>query len=104
MTILQAFLGGVFFTNASPHLIKGILGETFITLFKRKSSPYLNIIYGFINLFTGFAILGFNPETKALNFPKGVNFWFFWAGVLFMSYACAWLFKKKDPRMPWHKN
>jgi hypothetical protein len=104
VNFIQAFLAGMFLTNTIPHLIKGILGENFITLFKRKSSPYLNIFYGFVNLVLFYLILGFNPQTRFLNLPKGTNFWAFNAGVYFMAAACAWLFKKKNPRMPWHKD
>lgn len=104
MNIITAFLAGMFFTNGIPHLIKGIFGKVFITLFKRRSSPYLNIVFAYLNFLVAFLLLGFNPQTGFLNLPTRINFWAFNIGIIFMAYACAWLFAQKDPRMPWHKD
>ena len=56
------FFAGAFFTNAIPHIVKGVCGERFPTPFARprgvgNSSPVANVIWGFCNLAIGGALL-----------------------------------------------
>ncbi len=58
MTLLLAFLGAVFLSNALPHLAAGLRGEAFPTPFARPhgvgmSSPLVNFLWGSANLLAG---------------------------------------------------
>ncbi len=49
------FFGGVFFTNALPHFISGLMGQPFQSPFakppgKGLSSSTVNVLWGFFNL------------------------------------------------------
>jgi hypothetical protein len=101
--MLTAFLAGLFIFNGLPHLIQGISGKTHMTPFKRVSSPELNVIWSFINLFFGFLILGFNAK-GVLRFPTGLDFWAFLMGGFLLSLTAAKLFGSPNARLPWHKD
>ena len=62
-----------------PHFVQGICGHRFQTPFARppgvgKSSPVVNVLWGFANLALGFALLW-------AFYPKGVEVDFEWALV-----------------------
>jgi len=96
MLLLQSFFAGAFFFNALPHLVKGITGQTHMTPFMRVSSPSLNVIWAFANIFLSFLLL-----VKPF---EDVNLWVFLTGGLLMSLADAMLFSKPNARLPWHKD
>lgn len=56
------FFGGVFFTNALPHFISGLMGQPFQTPFakpsgKGLSSSTVNVLWGFLNLVLAYMLL-----------------------------------------------
>jgi hypothetical protein len=56
------FFGGVFFTNAIPHFVSGLMGRPFQSPFAKPSgrglsSATVNVIWGFINLILGYIFL-----------------------------------------------
>lgn len=56
------FFGGVFFTNAIPHFVNGVMGKPFQSPFasppgKGLSSSTVNILWGFSNLVLGYLLL-----------------------------------------------
>jgi hypothetical protein len=104
MSFLQAFFAGVFLVNGVPHFIKGIMGQTHMTPFKRVSDAYTNVFWGFSNFLLGLLILGMEPVTGAIHVPTGMNFWFFLIGAFVMSLMDASLFSKPNARLPWHKD
>jgi hypothetical protein len=60
--IILAFLAGLLICNAVPHLSAGLRGEAFPTPFATprgigRSSPLVNAVWGWFNLFLGLAIL-----------------------------------------------
>jgi hypothetical protein len=60
--IILSFLAGLLICNAVPHLGAGLRGEAFPTPFARPrgvglSAPVVNVVWGWINLFLGLAIL-----------------------------------------------
>jgi hypothetical protein len=62
LLIVLSFLAGVLICNALPHLAAGVRGEAFPTPFARPpgrglSSPVVNVVWGWVNLFAGLAIL-----------------------------------------------
>lgn len=102
--MVRAFFGGLFLINGVPHFVKGITGQTHMTPFKRVSSPYLNVVWGFLNFILGLLLLGFS-SVGSLNFPtRGEGLWAFILGAFFISMMDAQLFSKPDARLPWHKD
>src|SRR5271167_367211 len=65
---LLQFLAGVFLANGVPHFVQGISGHSFQTPFASppgvgESSPVVNVLWGFLNLAVGFALLfAFAPK------------------------------------------
>jgi hypothetical protein len=60
--IILSFLAGLLICNSLPHLASGLRGEAFPTPFARPpgvglSSPLVNVVWGWANLFIGLAIL-----------------------------------------------
>lgn len=90
-------------------MVKGIVGETHMTPFKRVSSPMLNIMWAFGNLLFGLFLLGLPQGLGVFMWPweanlTGANLWVFLAGGLVTSLTAAWLFGKPNARLPWHKD
>lgn len=109
MILLWYFLAGLFAFNSIPHLVKGIIGQTHMTPFKRVSSPILNVIYAFINIIFALFILGLATRTGGLVMPwaaniTSTNLWVFLAGGLFISLADANLFSNPNASLPWHRD
>ena len=104
MSIFQAFFAGMFLANGIPHFVKGIMGQTHMTPFKRVSDAYKNVIWGFSNFVLGIAILGFDSVSGTVNMLVGMNLWVFLLGAFVMAMMDAWLFSKPNARFPWHKD
>lgn len=104
MSFLQAFFAGMFLANGVPHFVKGVMGQTHMTPFKRVSDAYTNVVWGFVNFVFGVLILGFSSDTGRVNQPTGMSFWVFALGVFVMSMMAAWLFSNPKARLPWHKD
>jgi hypothetical protein len=56
------FFGGVFLTNALPHLVSGLMGRTFQSPFakppgKGLSSSTVNILWGWFNVAVGYFLV-----------------------------------------------
>lgn len=59
---LLQFVAGLFLANGIPHFVQGVSGNTFQSPFASppgvgESSPLVNVLWGFINLAIGFALL-----------------------------------------------
>lgn len=77
MTIVQIvalFFGGLFLTNAIPHVVAGVLGRAFQSPFATPrgeglSSSTINVVWGFANLVAAWLLLvpgaGFEPHAWA---------------------------------------
>ena len=65
---LLQFVSGLFLANGVPHFVQGISGNWFQSPFASppgvgKSSPVVNVLWGFLNLAVGFALLyAFSPK------------------------------------------
>lgn len=62
LLIILSFLAGLLICNAVPHLAAGLRGEAFPTPFAKPrgvglSTPLVNVIWGWFNLFLGLAIM-----------------------------------------------
>jgi hypothetical protein len=100
--MISSFFGGVFFFNAIPHLIKGITGQTHMTPFKRVSSPYLNVVWGFVNLILAIVLLKADKFANLSFSLSGIAA--FVIGGFLISMADAQLFGKPGAKLPWHKD
>lgn len=62
------FVAGLFLANGVPHFVQGISGRWFQSPFASppgvgESSPVVNVLWGFLNLVIGFALLfAFAPK------------------------------------------
>ena len=92
--VLLQFAAGLFLANGVPHFVQGICGNPFPTPFASpsgigESSAVVNVLWGFLNLAVGFALL----FTFA---PKGADVALEWAfvglGALVLALFCAWHF------------
>ncbi len=65
---LLQFVSGLFLANGVPHFVQGISGNWFQSPFASppgvgESSPVVNVLWGFLNLAVGFALLyAFSPK------------------------------------------
>ena len=65
---LLQFVSGLFLANGVPHFVQGISGNWFQSPFASppgvgESSPEVNVLWGFLNLAVGFALLcAFSPR------------------------------------------
>ena len=97
---LLQFVAGLFLANGVPHFVQGISGAWFQTPFASppgvgESSPVVNVLWGFLNLVVGFALL--------FEFaPKGADVVLEWVfvglGALVMALFCAWHFGRVRAR------
>jgi hypothetical protein len=60
--LMPYFFGGVFLTNAVPHVISGVMGKPFQTPFAKPrgqglSSSTVNVLWGFLNLVVGYVLI-----------------------------------------------
>ena len=60
--LVAYFFGGVFLTNAVPHVVSGLTGRAFQSPFAKPpgrglSSSRVNFFWGFANLLVGWALL-----------------------------------------------
>ncbi len=88
---LLQFVAGLFLANGVPHFVQGISGNRFQSPFASppgvgESSPLINVLWGFLNLAVGFALL--------FEFtPKGADVVLEWAfvglGALLIAHFCA---------------
>ena len=101
--MIKALFAGFLLFNSIPHLVKGITGQIHMTPFKRKSSPTLNITWAFINLAFVILLLGFDSNGM-INLPRGNEVWAFMIGGFVLGLTAAWLFGRKNARLPWHKD
>jgi len=73
---LAYFFAGVFLANGVPHFVQGISGKRFQSPFASppgigESSPWVNVIWGLVNLFIGYALV-FSVGTFIFGFNLGV--------------------------------
>src|SRR4249919_2816344 len=97
---LLQFFSGLLLANGVPHFVQGISGAWFQTPFASppgvgESSPVVNVLWGFLNLATGFALLfEFSPQ--------GADVVLEWVlvslGLLVTSIFCAWHFGRMRAR------
>ena len=99
MLFLLSFISGLLVCNSIPHLAAGLQGKAFPTPFAKPrgvglSSPVVNVIWGWANLFAGLAILPRLAVLSALPPLHNSLFLCFAIGFLLMGLGNAWHFGK----------
>lgn len=92
----SGFLSGMFFTNFSPHFVKGVCGDAFPTPFakppgKGLSSPVINILWALFNLVMGYLLLRLGKVSMSNN----ISVIIFFAGIACISLMSAKIFSTK---------
>jgi hypothetical protein len=94
LDLVSWFFGGVFLTNALPHVVSGVRGEPFQSPFAKPSgrglsSSLVNVLWGFFNLVIGYVLVcrvgHFDLRATADAVALGL-------GVLAIGLFCAWHF------------
>ncbi len=73
---LAYFFAGAFLANSVPHFVSGITGKRFQSPFASppgvgESSPVVNVIWGLVNFFAGYALI-FGVNEFCLGFTREV--------------------------------
>ena len=73
---LAYFFAGAFLANGVPHFVSGITGKRFQSPFASppgvgESSPVVNVIWGLVNFFAGYALI-FGVNEFCLGFTREV--------------------------------
>ncbi len=93
---LAAFFAGAFLANVVPHYIHGVSGDPFPSPFanppgKGLSSPFVNVLWGCINLLVGYILLKVSKTTMKNNIAMIILF----LGILAMSIMLSFTFMDK---------
>ena len=88
---LSYFFGGMFLSNAVPHLVSGVTGRPFQSPFAKPpgqglSSSTLNVLWGFFNLAVGYVLI---CRVGNFNLRSTDQVVVFGLGVLLMSLVAA---------------
>ena len=93
---LADFFAGIFLANGVPHFVHGISGKKFPSPFAKppgvgESSPLVNVIWGLVNFFIGYALLfGVGHFT----FGLGIDVLLTGLGVIVISVCLALSFER----------
>jgi hypothetical protein len=60
--LISYFFGGLFFSNAVPHVVRGMMGQAFQTPFAKPrgiglSSSTVNVLWGFFNIVMAYLLV-----------------------------------------------
>ena len=98
--VVSYFFGGVFFSNAVPHFVSGVMGRPFQSPFanppgKGLSSSTVNVLWGFFNIVAGYLLVfcvgDFGLKAAGDIIPFGI-------GIVAMGLFCARHFGSFNPR------
>ena len=98
--LIKVFFSGIFLFNAIPHLVQGICGKRNMTPFSQKSSPAINVIWGWVNLLIG-GWLFTNLDAKMLT---GTTITAFCLGGFIISLCLSIFWSNPNAKLPWHNN
>lgn len=88
------FFAGVFLTNAIPHGVAGLQGRAFQSPFAKPpgvgfSQPRTNVLWGFINLTLGWALLA---QVGAFDIRQWIDAVALFVGILAMGFYISGYF------------
>jgi hypothetical protein len=94
LQLVSYFFGGVFLTNAVPHLVSGVKGEPFQSPFAKPpgqglSSSTVNVLWGFFNIVLGYVLVCRVGDFELKITSDALAFGL---GILAMGLLCARLF------------
>ncbi|MBI1204218.1 MAG: hypothetical protein GC182_17090 [Rhodopseudomonas sp.] len=92
--LLPCFFGGVFLSNAVPHLVSGLMGRPFQSPFAKPrgqglSSSTVNVLWGFVNLAIGYVL---TCRVGTLDLKATPDVAVFGLGILLIGLMAARLF------------
>lgn len=95
MHLIAGFFTGVFLCNSLPHLASGLQGRPFPTPFSTPrgvgdSAPFLNVLWGMMNLLAGLFLLAAHPVVIGVNPDFAVVV----VGALALGAYVSWHFGK----------
>jgi hypothetical protein len=93
---LACLLAGLFLTNAIPHFVNGISGDSFPSPFsnppgKGLSSPLVNVVWGLGNFLVGYILL----RTSKISRSNTWSILAFAVGVISMSIMLSLTFSER---------
>jgi hypothetical protein len=98
---ILVFIVGVCVANGIPHYIKGVTGQSHMTVFNKVSSSTVNVLWGLFNWFLAFILYAlFNSFID--NFT-GIHMIVAIIGGVLISLRLAKLWSDPDAKLPWHK-
>ncbi len=97
--LIKVFFSGMFLFNAIPHLVQGICGKRHMTPFSQKTSPVINVIWGWANLLVGIWLFT-NLDIKMMT---GSIITAFLLGGFLISLFLSIFWSDPNARLPWHK-
>src|ERR1700678_4682893 len=88
------FFGGAFLTNAIPHFVSGLMGRAFQSPFAKPpgqglSSSIVNVLWGFLNIVVGYALVCRVGDFELRNTGDVVAFG---SGALLIALIASWQF------------
>ena len=87
------FIAAALLTNAIPHFVNGVSGRPFRTPFAHRSSPVVNVVWGWVNLLIAFLLFA-NIGPFYIGTPGDTIF--VAAGVLVAGVLLARLFEREN--------
>ncbi len=97
-----AFMIGACSANGIPHYIKGVVGQSHMTVFSKLSSPVVNVLWGLFNWFLAFILYTlFNSFID--NFTN-IHMIIAIVGGVFISLRLSKLWSDPNAKLPWHKD
>lgn len=93
---VACFFAGIFLTNAVPHYVHGVSGDSFPSPFanppgKGLSSPMVNVLWALANVFIGYVLLRAGKVSQTNKWSLFV----FFAGVVCISIMSSIVFVGK---------
>ena len=97
---VAVFFGGAFLVNGIPHFVNGVSGRAFPTPFssppgRGESSPFVNVLWGTLNLVIGYLIEFHVREFHVHNLPDVTALG---AGALLMAVMLSLTFGRRDTK------
>ena len=93
---IAGFFAGAFLTNAVPHFVNGISGNSFPTPFANPpgqglSSPLTNVLWALFNLLAGYILF----RVSRLNSKSKIGLFLFFGGIVLISILSSITFMDK---------
>ena len=93
---IAGFFSGAFLTNAVPHFVNGISGNSFPSPFANPpgqglSSPLTNVLWALFNLLAGYLLF----RVSRINSKSKLGLFLFFVGIILISIMSSIVFMDK---------